>query len=120
MTDPLVTGDTIVNIATAWPQGRGKGGKGLGLGNARHRRNVIGARWGISKGSIRRLARRGGVTRISGLIYDETRHVLDAFLRKAIGKAVLYTELRGAKTVTGMDVAYGLKQMGRPLYMDFK
>ena len=30
--------------------------------------------------AIRRLARRGGVKRISGLIYDETRGVLKAFL----------------------------------------
>ena len=55
--------------------GRGKGGKGLGKGGAkRHpsrlhfspsRRN---ARCGITKPDIRRLARRGGVKRISGLL----------------------------------------------------
>ena len=32
---------------------------------------------GITKPAIRRLARRGGVKRISGLIYEETRGVLD-------------------------------------------
>ena len=31
---------------------------------------------GITKPAIRRLARRGGVKRISGLIYEETRRVL--------------------------------------------
>ena len=31
---------------------------------------------GITKPAIRRLARRGGVKRISGLIYEETRGVL--------------------------------------------
>jgi histone H4 len=31
---------------------------------------------GLTKPAIRRLARRGGVKRISGLIYEETRGVL--------------------------------------------
>ena len=35
---------------------------------------------GITKPAIRRLARRGGVERISGLIYEETRGVLKVFL----------------------------------------
>ena len=35
---------------------------------------------GITKPAIRRLARRGGVKRISGLIYEETRGVLKVFL----------------------------------------
>jgi len=38
------------------------------------------ARAGITKPAIRRLARRGGVKRISGLIYEETRGVLKIFL----------------------------------------
>ena len=37
-------------------------------------------RIGITKPAIRRLARRGGVKRISGLIYEETRGVLKIFL----------------------------------------
>merc|ERR1712241_654083 len=35
---------------------------------------------GITKPSIRRLARRGGVKRISRYIYEETRHMLRNFL----------------------------------------
>ena len=35
---------------------------------------------GITKPAIRRLARRGGVKCISGLIYEETRGVLKVFL----------------------------------------
>ena len=62
--------------------GRGKGGKGLGkggkgLGGAkRHRKVIRDSIQGITKPAIRRLARRGGVKRISGLIYEETRGVL--------------------------------------------
>ncbi|CAJ0898464.1 10984_t:CDS:2 [Entrophospora sp. SA101] len=57
--------------------GRGKGGKGLGKGGAkRHRKILRDNIQGITKPAIRRLARRGGVKRISGLIYEETRGVL--------------------------------------------
>lgn len=38
-----------------------------------------------AKGDIRRLARRGGVTRISGLIYDEVREVVKERLRVVSG-----------------------------------
>ena len=48
---------------------RGKGGKGLGRGGAkRHHKIIRDNIQGISKPSIRRLAHRGGVKRISGLI----------------------------------------------------
>ena len=71
--------------------GRGKGGKGLGKGGAKRHRKVLrdniqvkclvfehfaDLMQGITKPAIRRLARRGGVKRISGLIYEETRGVL--------------------------------------------
>lgn len=48
---------------------------------------------GITKPAIRRLARRGGVKRISGLIYEETRGVLKIFLENVIRDSVTYTEL---------------------------
>ena len=73
--------------------GRGKGGKGLGKGGAkRHRKILRDNIQGITKPAIRRLARRGGVKRISGLIYQETRGVLKAFLESVIRDAVTYTE----------------------------
>ena len=57
--------------------GRGKGGKGLGKGGAKRNRMVLRDNiQGITKPAIRRLARRGGVKRISGLIYEEARVVL--------------------------------------------
>lgn len=100
---------------------------------------------GITKPAIRRLARRGGVKRISGLIYEETRGVLKIFLENVIRDSVTYTELvlylcavsfsffpgwimstkcgfwvvsRHAKrkTVTSLDVVYALKRQGRTLY----
>uniref|UniRef100_A0A3P9IFD1 Histone H4 n=1 Tax=Oryzias latipes TaxID=8090 RepID=A0A3P9IFD1_ORYLA len=110
--------------------GRGKGGKGLGKGGAKRHRKVLRDNiQGITKPAIRRLARRGGVKRISGLIYEETRGVLKVFLENVIRDAVTYTEHAKRKTVTAMDVVYALKRQGRTLYgfggesinfMDFK
>jgi histone H3/H4 len=91
------------------------GGKGLGMGGAKRHRKVI-RNQGISKGSIRRLARRGGVKRISGLMYDEAQLVLKDFLENVIRDATTYTDHSRRKTVTAMDVVYALKRQGRTLY----
>jgi histone H4 len=95
--------------------GKGKGGKGFGKIKRTHaqRKDVI---LGITKPAIRRLARRGGVKRISALIYDETRTVLRSFLEDVVRDAVTYTEHARRKTVTAMDVVYALKRQGRSLY----
>ena len=89
--------------------GRGKGGKGLGKGGAKRHRKVLRDNiQGITKPAIRRLARRGGVKRISGLIYEETRGVLKSFLEAVVRDAVTYTEHARRKTVTALDVVYAL------------
>ena len=81
--------------------GRGKGGKGLGKGGAKRHRKVLRDNiQGITKPAIRRLARRGGVKRIFGLIYEETRGVLKVFLENVIRDAVTYTEHTKRRTVT--------------------
>ena len=93
----------------------GKGGKGIGKGGKTFRKlrdNIS----GITKPAIRRLARRGGVKRISNLIYDETRIILKMFLESVIRDAVTYTEHARRKTVTAMDIVYSLKRQGRTLY----
>ena len=133
----------------------GKGGKGLGKGGAKRHRKILRDNiqgdyirlvyhsiisdicfaLGITKPAIRRLARRGGVKRISGLIYEETRGVLKIFLEnvrcflptfyitfylhfflKVIRDSVTYTEHAKRKTVTALDVVYALKRSGRTLY----
>lgn len=97
--------------------GRGKGGKGIGKGGAkRHRKVLRDTIQGITKPAIRRLARRGGVKRISALIYEEIRGVLKIFLDSIIRDAVTYTEHGKRKTVIAMDIVYSLKRQGRTLY----
>ncbi len=96
--------------------GRGKGGKGLGKGAKRFRRVLKDSIQGITKPAIRRLARRGGVKRISGLIYEETRGVIKQFIENVVRDAVTYTEYSRRKTVTALDVVYALKRQGRTIY----
>ncbi|XP_022027940.2 histone H4 [Helianthus annuus] len=112
-----ITKPAIRRLARPIMSGRGKGGKGLGKGGAKRHRKVLRDNiQGITKPAIRRLARRGGVKRISGLIYEETRGVLKIFLENVIRDAVTYTEHARRKTVTAMDVVYALKRQGRTLY----
>lgn len=96
----------------------GKGAKGFGKVGAKRliKRNAKEVILGITKPAIRRLARRGGVKRISALIYEETRNVLRSFLESVVRDAVTYTEHARRKTVTAMDVVYSLKRQGRSLY----
>lgn len=102
---------------SAQQRNKSKGGKGLGKGGTRrHRKALRDNIQGITNSSIRRLARRGGVNRINGLIYEETRGILKGFLEKLISDAARYTELAHRKTITSMDVVYALKLNGHTLY----
>lgn len=93
-------------------------GKGKGKGYVKSKRHskekdTLG---GITKPAIRRLARRGGVKRISSTIYQQTREVLKAFLEVVLRDSLTYTEHGQRKTVTSQDVVYALKRQGRTLY----
>ncbi|KAE9385034.1 hypothetical protein BT96DRAFT_960811 [Gymnopus androsaceus JB14] len=78
------------------------------MGGAKCHRIILHANiQGITKPAIRRLARRGGVKRISGLIYKETRGVLKIFVMR---DSVTLSTLIGTKTVTALDVVYALKR----------
>ncbi|XP_043462986.1 histone H4-like [Leptopilina heterotoma] len=96
-------------------KGIGKGGKILKRG-IKYRKVFRDNIRGITKGDIRRLARRGGVQRISGLIYELSRNVLKLFLENVIRDAVTFTEHARRQTVTVMDVVYALRRQGRTLY----
>ncbi|GAW18881.1 hypothetical protein ANO14919_083640 [Xylariales sp. No.14919] len=93
--------------------GKGLGGKG---GIKRHRKILRDNILGITKPAIRRLARRGGVKRISSTIYEEARTAMRKRLEEIIRDCVTYTEYREAKTVTVNDVLHSLRRQGRPIY----
>jgi len=82
----------------------------------RHRRPVKPAIDGISKPDLRRLARRGGVKRMSPLSYKDSRSALRNFLRTVIQDTVEYTAYAKRKTVSVMDVVHALKRQGCTLY----
>ncbi|QPC78415.1 hypothetical protein HYE68_009167 [Fusarium pseudograminearum] len=91
------------------------GGKTV-LGGKRHRKILRDNIHGISMITSRRLARRGGVKRISAGIYDDIRAALKARLETILQNCVIYVEYRNAKTVTVQDVIHSLSRMGRPLW----
>ncbi|KAL7440915.1 hypothetical protein ACHAXH_006939 [Discostella pseudostelligera] len=82
----------------------------------RHRKILRDSIQGISKPAIRRLARRGGIKRISSHFYGEARGVLRKFLENLIKDAITYTVHANRKTVLAMDVIYALKRQGKTIY----
>jgi len=90
---------------------------GLGKGGAkRHKKIMRNNLQGITKPSIRRLARRGGVKRVNGGCYEECRANLSSFLNTIVADAVTYMEHSRRKTVTLQDVVLALKRNGHTLY----
>ncbi|KAF3032740.1 hypothetical protein E8E11_001711 [Didymella keratinophila] len=100
--------------------GLGKGGKGLGLGKGkgvkRHQKIQRDTIQGVTKGDIRRLARRGGVKRISANIYDDVRQALKARLSDILREVIAIVEHTGRKTVCVTDIIFTLNRQGRQLY----
>lgn len=76
---------------------------------------------GITKGAITRLARKAGIKRLSGLLYEEIRGVLKVHLEEVVRVAVVFAENRRAKRVTGEDVRNAYQYLGHPMVeTDFK
>ena len=93
-----------------------KGKSGAAKSTKRMTKSLTDGIKGITHGSIRRLARRGGVKRISGAIYEEVRTVLKSFVDGVVRDATAYTEHAKRRTVTALDVTMSLKKRGKMLY----
>jgi histone H4 len=97
--------------------GRGKGGKGLGKSAAKRPRRVLRDNiMGITKPALLRLARRGGVKRISGVVYEESRGLIKMWLEKVIRDSAIYSEHAKRKTIIATDVVLALRKQGTTLY----
>lgn len=70
----------------------------------------------ITKFDFRRMARRGGVKRMSDLIYGESRGVLKVFLEHIIRDSITMAIHSRRNTVMLKDVLYTLKNQKRTLY----
>ncbi|CEJ84971.1 hypothetical protein VHEMI03632 [[Torrubiella] hemipterigena] len=71
---------------------------------------------GVTCPVIRRMARRGGVKRISAGIYDEVRTALRDRLSKLLSLCVIYAAHADRKTIMVDDVLLSLKRVGQTLY----
>ena len=65
----------------------------------------------VAIGDIRRLARRGGVKRISVSIYDDVRGALKSHLESILRDCVMYVDHANRRTVTVVDVIFALKRV---------
>ncbi|KAF9554850.1 histone-fold-containing protein [Agrocybe pediades] len=70
----------------------------------------------MSKGSILRLARRGGVKRFGGEAYPETRAALSDYLKDVLSDSVSYAEHEKRRTVSALDVVHALQRSGINMY----
>lgn len=70
----------------------------------------------IRRPAIKRLARRGGVKRLSKDTYDEVRKALENYLQNVVKKALLMTHHDRRKTVQSADVMEALKLNNSPIY----
>ena len=95
----------------------GKGGRGQGKGDLKRIQRVLrDTIHGIIHPAMCRLARRGGIQHIAGLVYKDIRGVLKIFLQHVVQDIITYTEHNCRKTVTVTDILFTLKHHGRTLY----
>jgi len=85
-------------------------------GSKRHRKVLRDNIEGVTKPAIRRLARRAGVKRIAGNVYDKSRTVLKNFITMIIRDAVVYTEHSRLKTITARHIIESLRRNGSTIY----
>ena len=101
-------------MAKTQTKGRGRGApKRAKNKQAKSRPELI---LGITKGDIRRVARRGGVKRISVGIYPLTRDVLISWLSGVVRDSLIFMEHAKRSTVRASDVVYALKRRGQNMY----
>ena len=96
--------------------GRGKGGKGLGVGGAkRHRRVLRDNIKGLTNPPLQRISHQAGVKSMSGLMYDELRTITRTHLEKIIIASITYAEHDRRVTVSINDVLQAIEDHGDKL-----
>jgi len=94
-----------------------KGKSGDAKGSSKRLKKVIrDSSKSIARPAVRRLARRAGVKRVSGLLYDEVRGVIKSFVEVVVRDSIAFAEHSRRKTIGALDVVYGLRRRGRLLY----
>lgn len=70
----------------------------------------------VKPATIRRLARSGGLKKLSKLVIEEARHALKTYLKVVIHAAAMHAEHPHRNTVTASDVQHALKLHGHTVY----
>ncbi|KAJ7433231.1 hypothetical protein FB451DRAFT_1564001 [Mycena latifolia] len=70
----------------------------------------------ITRPSIRRVSRRGGVRRARSTIHWDVCGLLRTYVERVIQDAVLYTEHESRSTMMAQDVVHALGRNGMKLY----
>ena len=95
---------------------RGKGGKGLGKGGAK--RHIKQKKYdkdpllGLTNGKIRQICQRSGIKRISGIVYEQIRAVIDEYCNDVMGYALCYTKHRRQETLREIDIVHASQCSG--------
>lgn len=66
--------------------------------------------------SFRRIARRGGVRRMSSYVIGDARSALRGFLDRTLNRAAAYMESAKRKTITLRDIITSLRSFGTNIY----
>ena len=90
--------------------------KGAVKGSARLRKGTAASKSvDMGRGSIRRLARRGGAKRLSGAVYPALEKALHDWLTENITDTLVFTEQAKRKTVTKGDFVHALQRQGKTI-----
>jgi histone H3/H4 len=78
-------------------------------GAKRHRKVLRDNIQGVTKPAIKRLCRRAGVKRVSGLIYEESRGVIKVYMENLMRDAVTFMQADARKTLYIRDIKAACK-----------
>jgi histone H4 len=91
---------------------KAKSSKSLGKGAKSQRTVLRNNIQGISRPALQRVMRRGGIKRISGLMYEELRDVMKMYMEEIIKDMVIFVEHDRRKTVQTEDLEASLEMHG--------
>ena len=100
-----------LNMFSMSGKGRGKGAKALGKGGARRHQRVLrdNIHGCLTRGAGRRLARRGGVKRLSYSLINALRGATLEFLDRNLYTIEMITQHSKRKTIIKSDAIQGLR-----------
>jgi len=70
----------------------------------------------VTKPGIRRLARRAGVVRVQGLMYNEMRGLIKVHIENIVKLAVIFMQYKERRTLMHSDVKEALRRLKLPVW----